>query len=329
MKKIRQYCGVFAAAFMAAWMLGACGKDQIVLTTGFADDEIFRVGGRNCSRAEVMVYLVTLHNQYEGAFGEGIWGVETEGVPLAESVKQTVLARLARIKMMNLMAEHYGVALEKEEESRIQKAADEYYGSLEKEEIAAMDGVKKGTIESMYEEYALAEKVYAYLIADVNPEISDDEARTLLLHQIVLPDMVQAQEVKGELEAGEEFDALAFHYNKDQELSVSFAKGVMPQEIEDVCFALGEGEYSDILATENGYVIYYCVSTYDREQTEAHKQEILQQRQKEAFQSIYDTFAAEQEVYLNDELWAQITVPEETSGDTVDFFDVYEKYAAE
>ena len=28
----------------------------------------------------------------------------------------------------------------------------------------------------MYEEYALSGKVYDYLIADINPEISDDEA---------------------------------------------------------------------------------------------------------------------------------------------------------
>ena len=38
----------------------------------------------------------------------------------------------------------------------------------------------------MYEEYALAGKVYEYLIADINPEISDDGAKGLSLCRIFL-----------------------------------------------------------------------------------------------------------------------------------------------
>ena len=38
----------------------------------------------------------------------------------------------------------------------------------------------------MYEEYALAGKVYEYLIADINPEISDDEARTITVQDILI-----------------------------------------------------------------------------------------------------------------------------------------------
>lgn len=38
----------------------------------------------------------------------------------------------------------------------------------------------------MYEEYSLAQKVYEYLIADINPEISDDEARTITVQHILV-----------------------------------------------------------------------------------------------------------------------------------------------
>ena len=47
-------------------------------------------------------------------------------------------------------------------------------------------GVDQELIQQMYEEYALAGKVYEYLIADINPEISDDEARTITVQDILI-----------------------------------------------------------------------------------------------------------------------------------------------
>ncbi len=326
--KIRRYRRLIVMILMTVFLCTACGDNKIVLTTGFAADEIFRIEGKSCSKAEVLVYLTTLHNQYEGAFGDGIWAVQVEGMPLGDTIKQTVLARLAKIKIMNLMAVQYQLQLTKEEQEAVKKAASEFYGNLSKDEIAAMDGVKKATIEEMYEEYAIAEKLYEYLVKDVNPEISDDEARIITVHQIRMKNEAQLADIKKQIDDGEDFDTLAYSDNEAEEVSLSFAKGEMPQEIEDACFALGEGEVSEILQTEDGYVLYQCVNTYDRDQTEAHKVQILRQRRKETFQKLYDAFAEGKDIYLNEELWAQVAMPEQKTT-TSDFFDIYEKYMAE
>ena len=326
--KIRRYRRLIVMILMTVFLCTACGDNKIVLTTGFAADEIFRIEGKSCSKEEVLVYLTTLHNQYEGAFGDGIWAVQVEGMPLGDTIKQTVLARLAKIKIMNLMAVQYQLQLTKEEQEAVKKAASEFYGNLSKDEIAAMDGVKKATIEEMYEEYAIAEKLYEYLVKDVNPEISDDEARIITVHQIRMKNEAQLADIKKQIDDGEDFDTLAYSDNEAEEVSLSFAKGEMPQEIEDACFALGEGEVSEILQTEDGYVLYQCVNTYDRDQTEAHKVQILQQRRKETFQKLYDAFAEGKDIYLNEELWAQVAMPEQKTT-TSDFFDIYEKYMAE
>ncbi|MBO6208360.1 MAG: peptidyl-prolyl cis-trans isomerase [Clostridiales bacterium] len=326
--KIRRYRRLIVMVLMTVFLCTACGDNKIVLTTGFAADEIFRIEGKSCSKAEVLVYLTTLHNQYEGAFGDGIWAVQVEGMPLGDTIKQTVLARLAKLKIMNLMAVQYQLQLTKEEQEAVKKAASEFYGNLSKDEIAAMDGVKKVTIEEMYEEYAIAEKLYEYLVKDVNPEISDDEARIITVHQIRMKNEAQLADIKKQIDDGEDFDTLAYSDNEAEEVSLSFAKGEMPQEIEDACFALGEGEVSEILQTEDGYVLYQCVNTYDRDQTEAHKVQILQQRRKETFQKLYDAFAEGKDIYLNEELWAQVAMPEQKTT-TSDFFDIYEKYMAE
>ena len=59
------------------------------------------------------------------------------------------------------------------------KAAGKYYDSLNDRELQLLS-VDERLLRTMYEEYALAGKVYEYLIADINPEISDDEARTFV-----------------------------------------------------------------------------------------------------------------------------------------------------
>ncbi len=40
-------------------------------------------------------------------------------------------------------------------------------------------------MENLYREYAMADKVYQLIIQDINPEISDDEARKITVQQIL------------------------------------------------------------------------------------------------------------------------------------------------
>ena len=44
----------------------------------------------------------------------------------------------------------------------------------------------EGDIEGIYKDQALAGKLYDFIIKDINPEISDDEARMITVEQIVI-----------------------------------------------------------------------------------------------------------------------------------------------
>ena len=124
-------------------------------------------------------------NQYEEIFGEEIWNTSHDGVTLEANIKETVLAKLAKIKAMNLLAQQEGIVLDEGEKSRVMKASEEYYKSLNEVEIAGFQ-VTQEQIYTMYEEYALADKVYEHLITDINPEISDDEARTITVQHVLI-----------------------------------------------------------------------------------------------------------------------------------------------
>ena len=71
----------------------ACGSSgsstKVIFTTGFGDDEVFRIANVSCTTAEIMVYLTTTQNQYESVYGSEVWNVALGDVTLEENVKET------------------------------------------------------------------------------------------------------------------------------------------------------------------------------------------------------------------------------------------------
>lgn len=350
-----------AAWFMAVLLLitgaGACGRNEegapdaeggsntkVILTTGFARGEIFRIGSVSCMKNELMVYLTNTQNQYETVFGEEIWQQDFNGVTLEENVKETVLARIARIKSMTLLAEEMGVSLSGEERALCERAAAEYFSSLNERERELLD-ITQEQIGAMYEDYALADKVYHYIIRDINPEISDDEARTITVQHILLKTTASgnadggfttggeekedkyelAVELSRRLAEGEDFESLMELYNEADENTLFVRHGDREEAFEDVAFSLETGQVSDIIETSQGYEILKCISTFDREQTDQNKIEIVRTQREQVFGEQYESFVSTLTRYLNEDLWDEIRLLHDENLTTADFFEVYNR----
>lgn len=335
--------------FLVCGCLSACGDGsgvQIVFTTGFGKDEVFRIGDTGCTRAELMVYLTTTQNRYESVYGAEIWNVAGDETTLEENVKETVLARIAQIKTMCLLAESKGVSLEESERRLVLQAAEDYYASLNETEIELI-GVTEDTVRRLYTEYALANKVYQYIIQDINPEISDDEARTITVQHILLRTWTtdgsgarvpygedvkrsvyeKALEIRRQAAEGEQdFLDLASRYSEDTSITYNFRKGEMDETFEETAFSLETDEISQVIETETGYHIIKCISTFDREQTELNKLEIVEERRREVFGEEYDAFADTLVRQLNKKLWAEIALIHDERVSTMDFFEIYAGY---
>ncbi|MBO6015377.1 MAG: peptidylprolyl isomerase, partial [Lachnospiraceae bacterium] len=92
---------------------------------------------------------------------------------------------------------------------------------------------------------------------------------------------------------------------------------------EDAAFNLGTDEISDVVETEYGYYIIKCISTFDRKETDANKQKIVEKRKKEAFNQVYDSFVTTLLRNLNTELWDSVELPSDESVKTSSFFQIY------
>lgn len=329
---------------------GGCKKSdadtKLVLTTGFKKNEVFRIETMSCTLPEVMVYLTNIQDQYESVYGKEIWETDLNGVTLEENVKDTVLAQLAQIKTMNLLAQQHGVSLSSSEQETAKAAAAKYYDSLNQAEQTSMN-VTEETIEMLYAEFALANKVYEYIIKDINPEISDDEARTITVQHILI--VTYALDGTGEKvdygenakrearrkaeeilalarEEGSDFEELVLQYSEGEKGTLSFGKGEMERVFEETAFNLETGEISDIVETEYGYHIIKCISTFNREETDTNKIKIVEKRREEVFGQEYDVFVKSLARTLNEELWNQVTFIRNDEVTTRDFFDIYNQY---
>lgn len=352
MKFSFNFIRLLPAFVIASMLLAGCGEEsenkKVVLTTGFAKNEVFRIEEASCQRAEMMVYLTNIQNHYETVFGSQIWETNINGISLEENVKDTALAKMAQIKAMTLLAKKHNVTLTEEEEKKVEEAADEYYSSLNDKEIGLM-GITKNTIVSLYSEFAVSNKLYHYLIKDINPEISDDEARTITIEHIHIKtyhldengkkveysDYAKKQayglalEVAKSAKAGEDFHTLASKYSEDETLTYSFGKGEMEAGFEEAAFNLGTNEISNVVETQYGYHVIKCISTFNKEVTDENKKKIVEERKKEVFGEEYETFVSMLVKNLNKELWNEITFIHDEEVTTSDFFEIYNTYFAE
>lgn len=342
------------SGILAVGSMVACGisreqvKEEVAsgLFGSMAKDELFRVGDVSCSVSEYMVYLTNTQNQYEKVYGSEIWDVALGEITLEENVKDTVLAKIAQIKTMSLMAEEKGIVLSEEEVGKAEAAASEYFGSLSEQEIAAL-AITREVIAKLYKEYALANMIYQQIVDSVDPEISDEEARTITVDQIhmktyTIDSQGTRMEFSGAMRAeveedmydihefatvdARDFTELAGKYNEAETVRWSFRKGEVDIEVEEAAFALATDQVSDVIETEDGYYLLKCISTYDKEQTDANKVLIIQQRKNEAFGQEYDAFVETLNKKINENLWQSIALVQDENVDTDDFFEVYEKY---
>lgn len=328
-------------------MVTGCSKEgntKIILTTGFEKDEVFRLGDSNCTTPEIMVYLTNLQNQYEAIYGKEIWNTKVDGVTLEENIKDVALSRMAQVKTMTLLAKEQGVILTEKELAAVDEITDMYFDSLSQNGKETLN-ITRELIYNLYTEYAISTKVYESIIKDINPEISDDEARTITIKHIFIKTFNYdddgnkvpydsdhkdearrlAFEIRQRIEQGEDFDTLAREYSNDEEITLSFGKGEKETAFEVAAFELGKDELSEVVDTDHGFEIIKCVSTFNREVTDENKIKIVEKRKQEAFTAEYEEFAKGLTKNINEELWDEITFVHSPDITTRDFFELFDE----
>ena len=304
------------------------GNKNIVVSNILNDRQVFKIEGTVCSLKEARVYQTNYQNIYGTAYGVDLWKHDFGDDSLVKYIKAVTMEELTQVVSMDLLAQSREVALSEDELSAISEAAAEYYASLSKEENTYLE-VTESDISEYYQHYALAQKLYNSLTNSVNEEVSDDEARVIEIMQIFVADSTKASDVAAKLERGDDFASVANNYNELSSIQTTVARDELPKEVEEVAFNLDNGQTSSMIQAGKGFYFIKCLNKYNEELTEANKSNIVEKREKEAFDDVYNQFVAGLNSSINKDMWDELTLDTTDGIQTDSFFEIFEKHCGE
>ena len=315
----RKFTRVAAVLCGMSLLLTGCriGNKNIVVSNILNDRQVFKIEGTVCSLKEARGYLTNYQNIYGTAYDS-----------LVKYIKAVTMEELTQVVSMDLLAQSREVALSEDELSAISEAAAEYYASLSKEENTYLE-VTESDISEYYQHYALAQKLYNSLTNSVNEEVSDDEARVIEIMQIFVADSTKASDVAAKLERGDDFASVANNYNELSSIQTTVARDELPKEVEEVAFNLDNGQTSSMIQAGKGFYFIKCLNKYNEELTEANKSNIVEKREKEAFDDVYNQFVAGLNSSINKDMWDELTLDTTDGIQTDSFFEIFEKHCGE
>ena len=332
MKKIGYRLAAAAVAAMLAIGSSGCrvGDEEVTISRGMADNEVFLIDGKVCTLPVMKLVLMNNMNLHGESYGIDLLQNEDLKVQkkFEQYVKKTSMDEITRVYSMVALANAQGVTLTDEQKELAQWAGEDCFKSLTDEEVSYL-AITEEQVQDIYEKYALADKLYRVLVQDVNEEVSDDEARIMEVRQIYTTNEEQARKAVADLKAETEFSTVAANYNEADEIMLTLQRGMLPEEAEEIAFSMENGEISDLIETDQGYYIFYCDNKFDEEQTQIHKKDIIEQRKQEAFHSVYDPFLETINSKLNESVWTNISTREMEQYSYEDFYVIYEKYLTE
>lgn len=291
------------------------------------EKEVVSVGDKKVLYSEAMAYFKSFQAQVETQYGPDVWGYDFGGGQTFEQLaKQDIMNMMVQNKIISEKADKFKVSISEEEEVQIKDNTTNFLAGITEEDKASY-GITEEIVTNIFRDDLLKQKVYEAATLDVDTEVSDEEAKQITIQHLLIKTQKtdengktvdftaeekaearkKAEKLLKEAKETEDFKKLAEANTEDSNVEYTFGKGEMVKEFEAAAFAMKPGDVSDIVETDYGYHILYCVNDFDEDATQEQKEEIIAKRQSEAFQKLYDEWQKEVKVEVNDEVWDSLT----------------------
>ncbi len=265
---------------------------------------------------------------YAMYFGENFWNTPlTDGSTYAKNLKGEVINTLHEFYVLEDHMSDYDVTLTEAELAAIDAAADAFVADNSEKVVGNISGQKEVVVE-MLKLFTINEKMYQAMTADVDTFVADEDAAQKKLRyysktksktengatvemtedevtalKVEMEAFLNGAEANGSLEAfGEEKEISTYSITFDSE-SVSIA-----EEVIEVADKLKEGEFAGVIETDSLLYVIQLESEFDREATDAKKDEIVESRKVEAYSEIAEKWLEETKIEVNDEVWEKFSV---------------------
>ena len=314
-------------ACMAAASLTGCGSKagKAAVTVG---DDTASLG---------LVNLMLRYNQaqmqslYGSFMGDNMW--ESYG----DTTKSNIVESIENMFLMEQHMSDYGVSITDEDKTKIADAAKEFIEENDEKTMKAMNATQEN-VERLLTLYTIQSRMYNAIIADVDTNVSDEEAAQKTVKYVLFSTAgstdedgnsvemsdedkaakkEEAQKLLDAVKGGEDMaDALKDLGEDRSPVTSSYGtdNGTLNDSLKEAADKLSDGEVADeLIETDGGYYVLQMVTTFDEEKTNEQKDTIISQRKSDLYTSTLDGWKEDAKISTDSDLLSEL-----------DFTDTYQ-----
>ena len=332
------------AGMLAVTGLTGCGSmnnDDVVATVG--ESEI-KLGVANFYARMQQAQYETYYAGMMGTTGEELWAKETDGKTYEQSVKSDMIKSLENMYILEQHASEYDVVLSEDEKKAIDKAAEEFDENNALEDKEAVSGYNK-YVKKVLELITIQSKMEDAMTADVDTEVSDDEAAQKAMKYVFYSytkDENDSTSTMSETEKTEvkkkatdfaeklknsdtkDIDAVASEAGMEVQTATFDSESTSPNAdlVKAADTLTAEGDVTDAIETDSGIYVAKVTSFLDRTATDAKKQSIVEERKKDQYDDLLKKWRKKTDINLNKRVWKKVdfqkqgVTVKDTSGNT-------------
>ena len=315
-----------AAAMMAVSVTGCSGNSNLTgeeIVAEFGDTQINAGVAEFFARYQQAQY----ETYYMSYYGEDMWSMSVDGTTTyEENVKSGVLESLELMYVLESHMDDYKVEFTAEDEAAVKEAAQAFVEANDAKALESIFGTEENVAE-LLKLYTIQQRMYTAMIADADTEVSDDEAAQKSMDYVFFSFHVTEEDEDRDLtdeeksalkETADEFQRATANGEKTfaeaaeaagvEVSTMTFdAESVAPNsDLIAQADALGEGQVTNIVETDEGYYVAQVTSLFDREATDAEKTSIISERQQTLYSDLCEQWIEEAEIKEYDDVWAKV-----------------------
>ena len=323
--RVKKIAALLLSSIIAVSALTGCGvdKDAVVATL---DDKEISLGVANFS---ARLQQAQYDDFYVAYFGEDVWNTDMYGMgeTMEDTIKEDILLSVQEMYLLQAHMDEYSVSISEEETGKIAEAAAKFMSDNESDAIEAL-----GATEDIVKEYltllTIQSKMYEAIVADADTEVSDEEANTSAYSYVSVSKTSYTDEEGNTVEYTEEeqenllADVKTFLTEAKEQGLETAAEGrgytvstgtfaadtTLDEAVLTALQALKEeNALSDVVETDSMYYVLRLDALTDAEATEAHREEIIEQRKSDLYDEVTGAWKEASEWTVDEKVWESVS----------------------
>lgn len=325
-----RFAGVLVLLFTMMTALTGCAQKVTLDNTA----EVVNVNGMSIPMGELNFYLryqqAQMQNFMGVYFGEDYMSQDIMGMgaTYGDTVRESTVDALVEYYLIEENADDLGIALTAEDDTKIAEAVKAFLTDNDSKTLELISA-DEATVTHLLELTTLQVKAYADRAATIDTAVNEEEIEQKRI-SYVMTSTIGTSSADGTIteltaeELAEKKNTMEVIASKAKEtgdlsaaaeenglsaVTLTYGKGdnTLNEAVLTAADQLSDGEVSAVIEDESGYFVVLMENTLDKDATEAKRQEVLGERENEAYNAWYEPLKEAAQITKNEELIQSLT----------------------